>query len=152
MKGRNFAITLILILSIGIFSVAGCLQAAEVDAAYQTIIEGAKQMMDGNQKIMEKMTKKGMKDEELTSAEKMMTQGYEMIMKGEAMLATNKAEAQVMASHGGKMMLDAQKKVAAEVEKKGMTQECNLDYTVCKAGEEKIKTGALNWFFAAPGF
>jgi len=152
MKGRNLAITLIVALSIGIFSFTGCLQAAEVDSAYQSIAEGAKQMMDGSQKIMEKMAKKGKMDEELTSADKMMKQGYEMIMKGQGMLATNKAEAKTMASQGGKMMLDAQKKIAVEVEKKGMVQECNLDYTVCKAGEEKIKTGALNWFFAAPGF
>ncbi len=139
MKGRNFAICLIVILSIGIFGVARCLQAAETDSAYQSIAEGAKQMMDGNKKIMDIMEKKGMKDTELTSAEKMMTQGYDMIMKGRGMLATDQAEARKMASQGGKMMMDAQKKVASVVEKKGMAQECKIDLSECTYGEQKIK-------------
>jgi hypothetical protein len=151
MKGRNFAICLIVILSIGIFAVAGGLQAAETDSAYQSIAEGAKQMMDGNKKIMAIMEKKGMKDAELTSAEKMMMEGYDMIMKGQAMMATDKTGAQKMASEGGKMMLDAQKKVAAVVEKKGMVQECKIDLSECTYGEQKIKKGALEWFFGAAG-
>jgi len=147
MKGRNFAIILIVILSIGTFAVAGYLYAAETDAAYQAMVDGAKQMMDGNKKIMDIMAKKGIKDAELTAAEKMMKDGYDMIMKGQGMLATNKTEAREMASKGGKMMLDAQKKTEAVVEKKGMTQECKIDLSECSYGEQKIKAGALEWFF-----
>ncbi len=40
-------------------------------------------MMDANKMIMDIMSKKGIKDAELTSAEKMMTGGYNMITKGE---------------------------------------------------------------------
>jgi hypothetical protein len=151
MTSRNFSVTLIAILSIGIFAVAGCLHAAEIDAAYQAMMDGAKQMMDGNKKIMDIMTKKGMKDAELTSAEKMMQEGYDMIMKGQGVMATDKAEAREMASRGGKMMLEAQKKTVAEVEKKGMTQECKIDLSECSYGEQKIKQGALEWFFGSPG-
>ena len=151
MKGRKFAISLVVVLSIGIFAAAGCLYAAETDAAYKAMVEGAKQMMDANKKIMDKMAKKGMMDAELTAADKMMKEGYDMIMKGQAMVATNKAEAQKMASHGGKMMMDAQKKIAAAVEKKGMTQACYDDFAQCKLGEQKIKEGALQWFFGSPG-
>jgi len=147
MKARNLAVFLAVALSIGIFAVTGCLQAAETDAAYKAITDGAKQMMDGNKKIMDIMTKKGMVDPELTAANNQMKEGYEMIMKGEGMLGSNKAEAQSMASRGGKMMLDAQKKVAAQVEKKGMTQECKIDLSECTYGEQKIKEGALDWFF-----
>jgi gamma-glutamylcysteine synthetase len=147
MKARNLAIALVVVLSIGIFAVAGLVQAADTDAAYQAIVDGAKQMMDGNQKIMAKMAEKGMKDAELTAAEKMMTEGYEMIMKGQAMLATNKAEAQKMASQGGKMMMDAEKKTAAAVEKKGMTKVCYDDFVQCDKGEAKVKEGGLQWFF-----
>jgi len=151
MKGRNFAITLTIILSVGIFAVAGYLHAAENDAAYQAMVDGAKQMMDGNKKVMDIMAKKGIKDAELTAAEKEMKEGYDMIMKGQGMVATNKAQAQEMASKGGKMMLDAQKKTEAVVEKKGMTQECKIDLSECTYGEQKIKQGALQWFFGAPG-
>jgi hypothetical protein len=150
MKGRDLAISLVVVLVIGIFTVAGFVRAAETDAAYQAIADGAKQMMEGNKKVMAKMSAKGMKDAELTAAEKMMTDGYDMIMKGEGMLATNKAEAQKMASQGGKMMMDAQKRVAADVEKKGMTQVCYDDFAQCSLGEKKIKEGALQWFFGSP--
>jgi hypothetical protein len=113
-------------------------------------VDGGKQMLDANKKIMDIMEKKGIKDPELTAAEKMMKEGYDMIMKGHGMLATNKAQAQEMASKGGKMMLDAQKKTEAVVEKKGMTQECKIDLSECTYGEKKIKQGALEWFFGGP--
>ena len=147
MKGRKFAISLVVVLSIGIFAATGCLYAAETNAAYKAMVEGAKQMMDANKKIMDKMAKKGMMDAELTAADKMMKEGYDMMMKGHGMVATNKAEAQKMASQGGKLMMDADKKVAAEVEKKAMTVECKIDLSDCTTGEQKIKQGALDWFF-----
>jgi hypothetical protein len=118
---------------------------------YPAIVDGAKQMMQGNEKIMAKMSEKGMKDPELTTAEKMMTDGYDMIMKAQEKLATNKTEAQKMLSKGGKMMMDAHKKIAAEVEKKGMTQTCYDDFAQCSLGEKKIKEGGLHWFFGSPG-
>ncbi len=151
MRGRNLAISFIVVLVVGIFAFAGCLKAAEMDSAYQSIADGAKQMMEGNKKIMAIMEKKGMKDAELTSAEKMMTEGYDMIMKGKEMMATDKTGAQKMASQGGKMMMDAQKKIAGVVEKKGMVQECKIDLSECTYGEQKIKQGALQWFFGAGG-
>jgi hypothetical protein len=149
---RKFAISLVVVLAVGIFAAVACLQAAETDAAYQAMVAGAKQMMEGNKKVMEIMAKKGMKDDELTAAEKMMTEGFDMITKGEGMLATNRAEAQKMASQGGKMMLDAQKKTEAAVEKKGMTQVCAIDLSECHTGGEQIKKGALDWFFGSAGY
>jgi hypothetical protein len=139
----------VVFLSIGIFAAVGSLQAAETASPYQAIADGAKQMMDANKRIMDIMSKKGMVDADLKAADKMMEDGFAMIMKGEAMMATDKAQAQSMASQGGKMMLQAHKKVAAEVEKKGMTQECKIDLSDCTMAEKKIKEGALEWFFGS---
>ena len=151
MKGRNFAICLIVILSIGIFAVAGYLRAAETDSAYQSIAEGAKQMMDGNKKIMDILEKKGMKDAELTSAEKMMTEGYDMVVKGDSMMTgSTMPEGKAMVTRGAKMMLDAQKTTSAIVEKHGMVQECTIALDSCTWGEQKIKEGALDWYFGGP--
>ncbi|SPF49415.1 exported hypothetical protein [Syntrophobacter sp. SbD1] len=151
MKNRSklFATSLIIFLSIGIFSVAGVLQAAEADHACQAMVEGAKQMMDGNQKVMEIMAKKGMKDQELMSAEMMMKQGYDTMLQGQQTMATNNAEGTAMVQRGGKMMLDAQKTTYSVVEKKGMVTECSIGLDSCTYGEKKIKEGALEWFFGS---
>jgi len=151
MARLNFKVCLVVVLSIGVFAFAGFAKAAENDAAYQAIMEGAKQMMDANKKIMDTMEKKGMKDADLVAADKLMSEGYETIQKGRDTLATNNAQAREMASRGGKMMLEAQKKVAAAVEKKGMVEECKIDLSECTYGEKKIKEGALQWFFGSPG-
>ena len=83
------ATSLIVLLSIGIFAFAGYLQAADDQAMMQgkkAMMEGAKKMMEGNKMIMDTAAKKGVKDAELTAAEKMMTDGYNMITKGESMM------------------------------------------------------------------
>jgi hypothetical protein len=149
---RYLAFSLIIFLSIGVFAVAGYAQHEKSDNAIEAITEGAKKMMDGNKTIMDTMTKKGIKDPELTSAEKMMTEGYNMITKGQSMMTgSTTAEGKEMVKHGAKMMLDAQKSTSAVVEKHGMTQECTIALDSCTYGEKKIKEGALEWFFGASG-
>ena len=89
-RSRYFATSLIVFLSIGIFAAAGYLYAAQSDEAMmkgqKAMMEGAKQMMDGNKTIMETMEKKGIKDADLTTSQKMMADGYSMINKGESMM------------------------------------------------------------------
>ncbi|MFZ0930777.1 MAG: hypothetical protein WAN11_19380 [Syntrophobacteraceae bacterium] len=143
---RYFASSLIVFLAIGIFAVAGYLQAAETEKGTQegqnAIMEGAKKMMDGNKMIMDTMNKKGMKDAELTSAEKMMTDGYNMITKGQSKMTGNTmAEGKGMVTNGAKMMLDAQKVTSAAIEKKGMTQECSSALDRCSNGEHQVNYG-----------
>jgi len=135
-RSRLLATSLIVCLSIGIFAVAGYLQAAEDQGTQQgkaAIMEGAKKMMDGNKMIMDIAAKKGMKDADFTAADKMMTDGYDMVVKGE------------------KMMLDAKKMEVAAAEKKGISQECAAAFDTCGFGEYQIKQGALDWFFGAAG-
>lgn len=153
-----FATSLVLFLSIGILTVAGYSQAAETDQGMMTgktaIMEGAKKMMDGHKMIMDTASKKGMKDAELTSAEKMMTDGYNMVTKGESMMTgSTMAEGQEMVKHGSMMMLEAHKATTAAVEKKGpeLVKECTIGLDSCKWAEKKIKEGALMWYFGTPG-
>ena len=151
-RSRCFATSLIVFLSIGIFAAAGYLYAAQSDEAMiqgqKAMLEGAKQMMDGNKKIMEIMEKKGIKDPDLTAAEKTMMDGYSMITKGETMMTgTTKTEGQDMIKKGAKMMLDAQKKTNAVVEKHQMVKECSIALDSCTYAEKKVKEGALEWFF-----
>ncbi len=153
---RCFATSLIVFLTIGIFAFVGSLQAAESDQGIKegqkAMMEGAKKMMDGNKMIMDIMAKKGKKDAELTSAEKMMTEGYEMVTKGDSMMTgSTMPEGKSMVTKGAKMMLDAQKMTSAAVEKHGMVQECTIALDSCTYGEKKIKEGALQWFFGAGG-
>jgi len=156
MKNRNryFATSLIVFLSIGIFAVAGYLHAAESDQGIQegkaAIMEGAKKMMDGNKMIMDTVAKKGMKSEELTSANKMMTDGYNMVTKGDSMMTGGTmTEGKAMVTRGAKMMLDAHKATTAAVAKMGpeIVTVCSLGFGTCTTGEEQIKKGALRWFF-----
>jgi hypothetical protein len=149
---RYFATSLIVFLTIGIFALAGYSRAAETDQGIQqgkmAIMEGAKKMMDGNKMIMDIMTKKGKMDADLTAADKMMTEGYNMVTKGEGMMTgATMGEGQAMVKHGSKMMLEAQKKTADIVEHKGMTYECTSALDTCKWAEQKIKEGALMWYF-----
>ncbi len=150
-RSRFLATSLIVCLSIGIFALAGYLQAAEEQGMQEgkaAIMEGAKKMMDGNKMIMDIATKKGIKDADLTAADKMMTDGYNMITKGESMMTgATTAEGKAMVQRGAKMMLDAKKTMAAVAEKKGISQECAIAFDTCGYGEYKIKQGALDWFF-----
>jgi hypothetical protein len=140
-RSRYFAISLIVFLSIGIFTTVGYSQAVKSDNE-KAIMEGAKVMMDANKMIMDLMTKKGMNDAELTAADKKMTDGYNMIIKGDSMMTgKTMAEGKEMVSQGAKMMLEAKKTVAAFVEKKGMTQECASFLEKCANGERQINYG-----------
>jgi hypothetical protein len=154
-RSRFLATSLIVFLSIGIFAVAGYLHAAENDQGIQqgkmAIMEGAKQIMDGNKMVMDIMAKKGMKDAELTAAEKKMADGYSMVTKGENMMTgSTMAQGQEMVKHGSKMMLEAQQATAAAVERKGMTVQCSSALETCALGEKKVKEGSLEWYFGAP--
>jgi hypothetical protein len=156
-RSRLLATSLIVCLSIGIFAVAGYLQAAETDKGVQegktAIMEGAKKMMDGNKMIMDIAAKKGMKDAELTAADKMMTDGYDMVVKGEKMMTgSTMAEGKSMVQRGSKMMLDAKKMEVAAAEKKGISEECKAAFDTCGFGEYQMKQGALDWFFGGAGY
>jgi hypothetical protein len=145
-RSRHFAAALIVFLSIGVFAAAGYLRAAESDRGtiegQKAIMEGAKKMMDGNKMIMETVAGKGMKDAEFTAAEKMMTDGFNMVTKGEGMMTGNTiSEGKAMVTRGAKMMLEAQKATAAAVEKKGLVTVCSSGLDMCMTGEKKINLG-----------
>ena len=136
--------SLIVCLSIGIFAIVGFLQAAEsgkgIQEGKKAITEGAKQIVDGNKMVMDIMAKKGMKDAELTAAEKKMADGYDMVAKGAGMLTgSTVAEGQAMVKNGAKMMLEAQQATSAAVEKHGMTVQCSSVLETCALGEKKVK-------------
>ncbi len=145
-RSRYFAAPLIVFLSIGIFAAAGYLRAAESDRGtiegQKAIMEGAKKMMDGNKMIMDTVAGKGMKDAEFTAAEKMMTDGFNMVTKGESMMTGDTiSEGKAMVTRGAKMMLEAQKATAAAVEKKGLVTVCSIGLDMCMTGEKKITLG-----------
>jgi hypothetical protein len=155
-RSRFLATFLVVCLAIGIFAVAGFLHAAESDKGMQegktAIMEGAKKMMDGSKMVMTIATQKGMKDAELTAADKEMTEGYDMVVKGESMMTgSTMAEGKAMVQKGSKMMLDAKKTMTAAAEKKGITQECATAFDLCGYGEYKIKQGVLDWYFGGAG-
>ena len=144
------ATSLIVCLSIGIFAIAGFLQAAESEKGIQegkkAITEGAKQIMDGNKMIMDIMAKKGIKDAELTAAGKKMADGYNMVTKGERMMTgSTMAQGKEMVKNGSKMMLEAQLATSDAVEKHGMTAECSSVLETCAIGEKKVQFGREFW-------
>ena len=105
-------------------------------------MEGARKMMDGNKMIVDAVAKKGKTSPELTSAEKMMTGGYEMVIKGDSvMTGGTMAEGQATVKAGSKMMLEAQKATTAAVEKMGpeMVTVCSIGLDTCKIGEKDVK-------------
>jgi len=150
-RSRFLAISLVVFLSLGIFAVAG--YAAEdpaMQAGKTAIMEGAQKMMDGNKQIMAIAAQKGMKDADFTAAEKMMTDGYAMVTKGESMMTgSTMDEGKKMVGKGTKMMLDAQIMTTAAVNKKGISSDCANAMSLCGYGEYKIKEGGLDWFFGA---
>ena len=145
-RSRYFAAPLIVFLSIHIFAATGYLQAAESDRGsiegQKAIMEGAKKMMDGNKMIMDTVAGKGMKDAEFTAAEKMMTDGFNIVTKGESMMTGDTiSEGKAMVTRGAEMMLEAQKATAAAVEKKGLVTVCSSGLDMCMTGERKINLG-----------
>jgi hypothetical protein len=156
-RSRHFATSLILFLSIGIFAAVGYLCAAETGQSTQegkqAIMEGAKQLLDGNKMVMAIMAKNGIKDAELTAAEEKMADGYNTITKGESMMTGGTmAEGQGMVKRGSKMMLEAQDATSAAVEKHGMTVTCSAALDTCTTGEKRVKEGNLKWYFGTPGY
>ena len=149
-RSRLLATSLIVCLSIGIFAIAGFLQAAESDKRIQegtkAITEGAKQIMDGNKMVMDIMAKKGMKDADLMAAEKKMAEGYNMVTKGESMMTgSTMAQGKEMMQEGAKMMLEAQLATSDAVEKHGMTAQCSSVFETCAIGEKKVDMGRRFW-------
>jgi hypothetical protein len=72
----------------------------------------------------------------------MMTDGYNMVTKGESMMTgSTMTEGQAMVKNGSKMMLDAHKEISAAVDKKGMTQQCASYLSECTNGEHQINYG-----------
>ena len=144
-RSRFLAISLVVFFSLGIFAVAGYVQAADdpaMQAGKTKIMDGAKKMMEGNKMVMDIAAKKGMKDAEFTAAEKMMADGYNMVSKGESMTTGNTMpEGKAMVTRGAKMMLEAQKATAAAVEKKGLVTVCSSGLDMCMTGEKKINLG-----------
>ena len=154
MKNRMmyFTTSLMLFLSIGVFAMAGYSQAQQGDQAImegqKAIMEGAKQMMDGTKEIMGTMSKKGMNDPGVMKADKMMSEGYEMIMKGDGMMkGATMPEGREMVKKGAKTMLEAQKEMTSAVGKTEMVKECSIYLDTCKTGEQMVKEGALMWYF-----
>ena len=85
-------------------------------------------------------------------AQKMMTEGFGMLTKGESMMSgSTKAEGKEMVKKGAKTMLDAQKKTNAVVEKHEMVKECTIALDSCTYAEKKINEGALQWSFGGAG-
>ncbi len=145
-RGRFLATSLLVLLSIGVFAAVGFVQAAESDQGnkegQKAVMEGAKKMMDGNKMIMDMVTKKGMKDPEFTAAEKQMTDGYDMITKGDSMMTGNTtAEGKDMVTRGAIMLMEAQKTTSGALEKKGLTLECASYLDRCASGEHQINYG-----------
>ena len=147
MKINNkFLAILIVCLSICIFGIAGFLHAAEsamkTQEGKKSMLEGAKQIMDGNKMIMDMMAKKGIKDADLTAAEKKMAEGYKMVTKGDGMMTgSTMAQGKQMMEAGAKMMLEAQLATSDAVEKHGMTAQCSSIFETCAIGEKKIDFG-----------
>ena len=150
-RSRFLAISLIVFLSIGIFAVAGYLQAADnqgMQAGKSAMMEGAQKMMDGNRMIMDTVAKKGMKNADLMAAEKMMMDGYNMVTKGDSMMTGSKmAEGKKIMKQGAKMMLDAQIATASAVEKLGpeMASVCSIGLDTCMIAEKNIKENRAFW-------
>ena len=88
---KKFIVTsLMVVFAIGIFAAVGAFAADDQGA--KAIVDGANQMMDGNQKITMIMEKKGIKDPELTTAQRQMAEGYDLVLKGHQMMADQTAE------------------------------------------------------------
>jgi hypothetical protein len=151
---RYFTMFLFVFLFIGIFGFVGFMQAAGTNETIQegqkAMMEGAKKIVDANKAIMDIMTQKGAKDEEFIGVQKMMNDGYNMMNKGNAKMAIDLAEGQELMKHGVKLIMDAQKKTDAAVEKKGLTQICASDLHECRLGEQDISRGALAWIVGSP--
>jgi hypothetical protein len=152
---KSFAILLTAFAAVAIFSFSPYLLAQSnnsVAEGQKAIMEGAKQMMAGNQRIMAAVAKKGIKDPELEAAQKQMSQGYDMVVKGNAMMSgETMAQGQEMMKKGAKMMLEAQGTTTAVVKKKGLGSVCAIDLHECHAAKAKIESGALKWYFGGTG-
>jgi hypothetical protein len=130
-----------LCLSFSIFAVAGYASAQDISLHdQQQLLAGGKQMVEGNKKAIDIMTKKGIKDPDLAASEKKMNEGYDMMTQGQSMMQGGKmAEGKQMMMQGASMMVDANKITKACAMKHEMGQECAGCLDECTAGQTKIK-------------
>ena len=84
---KYFVISLIVIASVGVFAAVGSF--AGEDQASKVILVGAKQMMDGSQKIAAITEKNGVKDPGLAEAQRQIAEGYDLVLKGHDMMRPN---------------------------------------------------------------
>jgi hypothetical protein len=143
---RCSALFFIAFLSIGLLVLAENSYVAAQDKSLHdqqnALVEGAKQMQAGNKLVVDKMEKKGIKDPAMTAAGKKMTDGYDMVVKGQSMMTGSTMEqGKEMVTRGANMMMDADKETRALVKKHGMEKECASDLESCSLGEKKVKAG-----------
>ncbi|MGC9196196.1 MAG: hypothetical protein ACP5IL_12190 [Syntrophobacteraceae bacterium] len=154
-QSRSFTFLLTVFAAVAIFAFSPCLMAQTSQAVQEgqkAILEGAKHMMEGNQKIMAAMAKKGIKDPACEAAQKQMSQGYDMVVKGNAMMTgTTTTQGQEMMKKGASMMLEAQKSTYAEAKKHGLVKVCAIDLHECHEAQRTIEKGALKWYFGGIG-
>jgi hypothetical protein len=142
-RSRFTSIIALAFLAAGIFVAPLYLSAADTSGQDPApIVEGAKLMLQGNGIIVDMMAKKGFKDAELMSAQKMMKEGYDMVIKGAGMMnGSTMDEGKSLVTKGAKMMMDADKLTSASVAKHGMVDECAPGVEDCKKGTQKMKSG-----------
>ncbi|MGC9195434.1 MAG: hypothetical protein ACP5IL_08275 [Syntrophobacteraceae bacterium] len=148
---KRLAISLTVFTVIGIFSFAPCLHAQNDQAVAQgrkAIVEGTKQMVNGSKKIMTVLEKKGLADANVKALDKQMQEGYDLVTKGDDMMAGGSMEqGRDMMRRGAHMILKANTGVEAVVEKNGIAKECMIPLLACRNAAEKIRHGALQWYF-----
>ncbi len=154
-QGRSFAVLLTLFAVAAVFAFSPCLRAQDSKSmaeGQKAIMEGAKRMMAGNNKIMATVAKKGIKDPDLEAAQKQMSEGYEMVVKGDSMMSSGQTQqGQEMMKKGAKMMLGAQMTTNAVCKQKGLIKVCATDLHECHAAQQQIEKGALDWYFGGAG-
>lgn len=154
-QGRSFSVLLTLFAVAAVFAFSPCLRAQDSKSmaeGQKAIVEGAKRMMAGNKKIMAVVAKKGIKDPELEAAQKQMSEGYDMVVKGDSMMSSGQTQpGQEMMKKGAKMMLEAQMTTNVVAKAKGLVKVCAIDLHECHEAQHQIEQGALDWFFGGAG-
>jgi hypothetical protein len=148
---KRLAISLTVFAVIGIFSFAPYLYAQNDQAVSQgrkAIMEGAKQMLNGSKKIMTVLEKKGLADDNVKALDKQMQEGFTLVTSGNDMMAGGAMkEGRDRMRRGAHMILNANKGMEAVIEKNGMAKECMVSLHACRYAAEKIRHGALQWYF-----
>ncbi|MDA8306251.1 MAG: hypothetical protein M0Z81_05430 [Deltaproteobacteria bacterium] len=154
-QSRSLSILLTVFTAAALFAFSPCSWAQtnkSLVEGQKAIMQGAKQMMAANKRIMAAAAKKGIKDPELAAAQKQMEQGYDMVVKGNGMMAgTTVTQGQQMMKKGAKMMLNAQSTTYTVAKKRGLVRICAIDLHNCYEAQKKIEHGALQWYFGGAG-